>query len=87
MTDNKEKAIKLGKAVLIGIVAMTLFEGAIRPALIDLSPIFAERYELGRFSTPAGMAYFITYILCYIVYVIIGELVRSYRSDRDEQKF
>lgn len=85
--SNKEKAIKLSKAILIGIVAITLFEGAIRPILIDLSPMFAERYELGRFSTPAGMAYFITYILCYIIYITIGELVRSYRSDQDEQTF
>lgn len=88
MTDNKEKAIKLAKAILLGFIAIALFESAIRPILIDLHPMFAERYELGRrFSTPAGVAYFITYILCYFVYVVADEWMRSYRSDQDERRF
>lgn len=70
MIENQIEWIKeWGPLILIGILSFWLFQDVIRPILIDLHPMFAERYELGRrFSTPAGVGYFVTYGFCYFIY-------------------
>lgn len=85
MLDNrKDWAIGWGKAIVICGIALVLFEGAIRPVLIDLHPMFAEQYELGRrYSTPAGVGYLLTIGLCYFIWLIIDIWISTDQSSWD----
>ncbi len=85
LDELKNKVIYWGEIFFIVTITFILFEGGIRPALIDIHPMFAGRYRLGRnFSTPAGVGLLITFIILYIIYYIIYDIieamVESYQS-------
>lgn len=88
MLEEKIRWVKeWGPLLIIGLLSFWFFEGMIRPVLIDFHPMFAERYELGGYSTPAGVGYFLTYGISYIIYIIFEAFVESYQSNQDEEGF
>lgn len=84
----KNKVMYWGEILFVVVITLVLFEHAIRPILIDIHPMFAGRYHPGRrFSTPAGVALLTTFIMLYVVYYILYDvleaMVDSYISEQN----
>jgi uncharacterized membrane protein len=69
MEGLKEKLVTWGWPLFIVVVSFILFVNVIQPALVGIHPMFTTQPQISgrRPNTPAGLAFFATFAILYIV--------------------